>query len=50
MTARAPAKTRRANSLALVILGALAAAAAVGCGPAYLEIPIEKPNPAQMDV
>jgi hypothetical protein len=50
MTARAPAKTRRANSLALVSLGALVAAVAVACGPSYFEIPIETPIRPKMDV
>jgi hypothetical protein len=51
MTARAPATTRRrANSLALVSLGALLAAAAVACGPSYFEIPIETPIRPKMDV
>lgn len=50
MTAPAPAKTRRANKLALVSLGALVAAVAVACGPSYFEIPIETPIRPKMDV
>ena len=50
MTARAPEKTRRANSLALVSVAALLAAAAIACGPSYFEIPIETPIRPKMDV
>jgi hypothetical protein len=41
---------RRANSLALVSLAAMLAAAAVACGPSYFEIPIETPIKPKMDV
>jgi len=50
MTARAPEKTRRANSLALVSVAAMLAAAAIACGPSYFEIPIETPIRPKMDV
>ena len=50
MTARAPEKTRRANSLDLVSVAAMLAAAAVACGPSYFEIPIETPIRPKMDV
>ena len=50
MTARAPEKTRRANSLAFVSVAAMLAAAAVACGPSYFEIPIETPIRPKMDV
>lgn len=50
MTARARAKTRRANSLAFVSVAAMLAAAAVACGPSYFEIPIETPIRPKMDV
>jgi hypothetical protein len=41
---------RRANSLVLVSLAALLAAAAVACGPSYFEIPIETPLKPKLDV
>ena len=50
MTARAPGQMRRANSLALVSVAAMLAAAAVACGPSYFEIPIETPIRPKMDV
>jgi hypothetical protein len=50
MTARAQGKMRRANSLVLVSLAAMLAAAAVACGPSYFEIPIETPIKPKMDV
>jgi len=50
MTARARAKTRRANRLAFVSVAAMLAAAAVACGPSYFEIPIETPIRPKMDV
>ena len=50
MTARAREKMRTANSLALVSLAAMLAAAAVACGPSYFEIPIETPIRPKMDV
>ena len=49
MTARAPEKTR-SNSLALVSVAAMLAAAAIACGPSYFEIPIETPIRPKMDV
>jgi hypothetical protein len=49
MTARAPEKTR-SNSLALVSVAAVLAAAAIACGPSYFEIPIETPIRPKMDV
>jgi hypothetical protein len=50
MTARAQGKMRRANSLVLVSLAAMLAAAAVACGPSYFEIPIETPIKPKLDV
>jgi hypothetical protein len=50
MTVRARGKTRRPNSLALVSVAAMLAAAAVACGPSYFEIPIETPIQPKMDV
>ncbi len=48
MTGRAPAKTSR--SLALPLAAAALAAAAIGCGTDYYEIPIETPIQAKLDV
>jgi hypothetical protein len=41
---------RKANSLTLVSVAAMLAAAAVACGPSYFEIPIETPIRPKMDV
>ena len=49
MTARAR-RMRKANSLTLVSVAAMLAAAAVACGPSYFEIPIETPIRPKMDV
>jgi hypothetical protein len=49
MTARAQAKTPRANSLVFVSVAAMLAAA-VACGPSYFEIPIETPIRPKLDV
>jgi len=50
MTERAPRKkSRRVGPLALAA-AALAAAATIGCGTAYFEIPIETPIQAKLDV
>ena len=50
MTERAPRKkSRRVGPLALAA-AALAAAATIGCGAAYFEIPIETPIQAKLDV
>jgi hypothetical protein len=50
MIARARGRMRRPNSLALVSVAAMLAAAAVACGPSYFEIPIETPIQPKMDV
>lgn len=51
MTERAPRKkSRRVGPLALAAVAAFAAAATIGCGTAYFEIPIETPIQAKLDV
>ena len=50
MTARVQKKDRRARSLVVLAVSAVLAAAAIGCGAAYYEIPIETPIQPKMDV
>jgi hypothetical protein len=50
MTARLRKKDRKARSLVVLSVSAVLAAAAIGCGTAYYEIPIETPIQPKMDV